>query len=154
MLISVIGSFIQAYLLFKYSRNLTHYLPLTSAVTQLSNFPGIERQYSLFQEHGTRGLDTCFIVSWMIYQSGYLELRILLCQPWTSGSKLTAAAAAKSRHSCPTLCDPLDGSPPGSPRPWDSPGKNTGVACHFLLQCMKVNQSDRGTRNFFNECFS
>ena len=23
------------------------------------------------------------------------------------------------------------------PRPWDSPGKNTGVACHFLLQCMK-----------------
>ena len=24
------------------------------------------------------------------------------------------------------------------PRPWDSPGKNTGVACHFLLQCMKV----------------
>ena len=24
------------------------------------------------------------------------------------------------------------------PRPWDSPGKNTGVACHFLLQCKKV----------------
>ena len=24
------------------------------------------------------------------------------------------------------------------PRPWDSPGKNTGVCCHFLLQCMKV----------------
>ena len=24
-------------------------------------------------------------------------------------------------------------------RPWDSPGKNTGVGCHFLLQCMKVN---------------
>ena len=24
------------------------------------------------------------------------------------------------------------------PRPWESPGKNTGVACHFLLQCMKV----------------
>ena len=24
------------------------------------------------------------------------------------------------------------------PRPWDSPGKNTGVDCHFLLQCMKV----------------
>ena len=23
-------------------------------------------------------------------------------------------------------------------RPWDSPGKNTGVGCHFLLQCMKV----------------
>ena len=24
------------------------------------------------------------------------------------------------------------------PRPWDSPGKNTGLGCHFLLQCMKV----------------
>ena len=24
------------------------------------------------------------------------------------------------------------------PPPWDSPGKNTGVGCHFLLQCMKV----------------
>ena len=24
------------------------------------------------------------------------------------------------------------------PRPWDPPGKNTGVGCHFLLQCMKV----------------
>ena len=25
-----------------------------------------------------------------------------------------------------------------APRPWDSPGKNPGVGCHFLLQCMKV----------------
>ena len=94
-------------------------------------------------------------------------------------------AAAKSIQSCPTLCDPIDGSPPGSPipgilqartlewvaisfsnawkwkvkvksvsrvwllvthglqptsllRPWDFPGKSTGVGCHFLLQCMKV----------------
>ena len=28
--------------------------------------------------------------------------------------------------------------PIGLSRPWDSPGKNTGVGCHFLLQCMKV----------------
>ena len=92
-----------------------------------------------------------------------------------------AATAAKSLQSCPTLCDPRDGSPPGSPvpgilqartwtglpfpspmhesekgkwscwvmsdserphglqptrllHPWDSPGKSTGVWCHFLLQ--------------------
>ena len=45
-----------------------------------------------------------------------------------------AAAAAKSLQSCPTLCDPTDGSPPA----WDSPGKNTGVGCHVLLQSMKV----------------
>ena len=92
-----------------------------------------------------------------------------------------AAAAAKSLQSCPTLCDPIDGSPPGSPslgfsrqehwselpfpspmhesekwkwshwvvsnsqqphglqptrllRPWDFPGKSTGVGCHCLLR--------------------
>ena len=46
-----------------------------------------------------------------------------------------AAAAAKSLQSCPTLCDPIAHQ---APRPWDSPGKNTGVGCHFLLQYMKV----------------
>ena len=46
-------------------------------------------------------------------------------------------AAAKSLQSCPTLCDPIDGSTRLS-HPWDSPGKNTGVGCHFLLPCMKV----------------
>ena len=30
-------------------------------------------------------------------------------------NEATAAAAAKSLQSCPTLCDPIDGSPPGSP---------------------------------------
>ena len=30
---------------------------------------------------------------------------------------ITAAAAAKSLQSCPTLCDPIDGSPPGTPVP-------------------------------------
>ena len=49
------------------------------------------------------------------------------------------SAAANLLQSCPTLCDPIDGSPPGSPIPGIlSPGKNTGVGCHFLLQCMKV----------------
>ena len=54
---------------------------------------------------------------------------------------VAAAAAAKSLQLCPTLCDPIDGSPPG-PHPWDSPGKNTGVGCHFLLQCMKVKSEN------------
>ena len=35
---------------------------------------------------------------------------------------------------CPTLCDSLDYSPPGSSVHGDSPGKNTGVGCHALLQ--------------------
>ena len=58
-----------------------------------------------------------------------------------------AAAAAKSRQSCPTLCDPIGGSPPGS-RPWDSPGKNMGVGCHFLLQCMKVKSESEVAQSF------
>ena len=36
---------------------------------------------------------------------------------WHHQLKGHAAAAAKSLHSCPTLCDPIDGSPPGSPIP-------------------------------------
>ena len=32
-------------------------------------------------------------------------------------------------------------------RPWDSPGKNTGVACHFLLQCMKVESESEVTQS-------
>ena len=35
---------------------------------------------------------------------------------------------------CLTLCDPMDSSPPDSFCPWDFPGKNTGMGCHFLLQ--------------------
>ena len=37
-------------------------------------------------------------------------------------------------QSCPSLCDPMDCSPPGSSVHRDSPGKNTGVDCHALLQ--------------------
>ena len=40
---------------------------------------------------------------------------------------------AKSLQSCLTRCNPRDRSWSGS-RPCDSPGKNTGVGCHFLLQ--------------------
>ena len=36
------------------------------------------------------------------------------------------------------LCAPHRWQPTRLPRPWDSPGKNTRVGCHFLLQCMKV----------------
>ena len=33
------------------------------------------------------------------------------------------------------------------PRPWDSPGKNNGVGCHFLLQCMKVKSEREGAQS-------
>ena len=67
---------------------------------------------------------------------------ILICNEIICISSLNKSfhkhAAAKSLQSYPTLCDPIDDSPPRLPRPWDSPGKNTGVGCHFLLQCMKL----------------
>ena len=37
-------------------------------------------------------------------------------------------------QSCPILCDPVDCRPPGSLVHGDSPGKNTGVGCHPLIQ--------------------
>ena len=47
-----------------------------------------------------------------------------------------SATSAKSPQSCLTLCNPWQ--PTRLPHPRDSPGKNTGVGCHCLLQCMKV----------------
>ena len=51
--------------------------------------------------------------------------------------------AAKSLQSCLTLCNPIDGSPAS----WDSPGKNTGLGCHFLLRCMKVKSESEVTQS-------
>ena len=43
-----------------------------------------------------------------------------------------------SRFSRVRLCATPETAAHQAPHPWDSPGKNTGVGCHFLLQCMKV----------------
>ena len=70
---------------------------------------------------------------------------------WTSGSSrftycwslawrissitlLECAAAAKSLQSCPTLCDPIDGSPPGSPIP--------GILQARTLECVAISFSN------------
>ena len=78
-------------------------------------------------------------------------------RPWDSPGKNTGVGChfllqcmkvkseSEVAQSCPTLCDPIDGSPP-APRPWDSPSKNTGVGCHFLLQCMKVKSESEATQ--------
>ena len=107
------------------------------------NFP-VDPMYSQGKSHRTENRKT----KWKsIYQHAKVHNpRIFTARLKTAKRRwgdpflrvLTAAAAAKSRQSCLTLCDPIDGSPPGSPHPWDSPGKNTGVGCYFLLQCTKV----------------
>ena len=46
----------------------------------------------------------------------------------------TVCAVCLPAQSCPTFCDPVNFSPPGSSVHGDFPGKNTGVGCHALLQ--------------------
>ena len=45
-----------------------------------------------------------------------------------------------SAQLCPTLCDPMDYSPPGTSVHGDSPGKNTAVGYHALLQRIEPTQ--------------
>ena len=48
--------------------------------------------------------------------------------------KLCFSPCALVTQLCPTLCDTMDNSPSGFSVHGDSPGKNTGVGCHALLQ--------------------
>ena len=59
------------------------------------------------------------LLSLLLVTNPGLEPRIVLCLV---------------TQSCPTLCDPLDCSPPGSSVHGDPPGKNTGVGFHALFQ--------------------
>ena len=43
---------------------------------------------------------------------------------------------------------PHERQPTRLPRPWDSPGKNTGVGCHFLLQCMGVKSESEVAQSY------
>ena len=61
-------------------------------------------------------------------------LCLLLCVIWDTPA---AAAAAKSSVVSDSV-QPRRQQPTRLTRPWDSPGKNTGVGYHFLLQCVKV----------------
>ena len=54
----------------------------------------------------------------------------------------SAALLLLSHFSCVQLCVIPEMAAHQAPRPWDSPGKNTGVGCHCLLQCMKVKSEN------------
>ena len=53
------------------------------------------------------------------------------------GQRITVSLVTQS---CPTLCDPTDCRLPGSSVHGDSPGKNTGMGCHALLQGIFATQ--------------
>ena len=96
----------------------------------------------------------CYNSKWMLYFHSWKSFNVThlmnhminqfsaLSDPFPS-----LAATAASLQLCLTLCHPIDGSPPSCPRPWDSPGKNTGVGCHFLLQRMKVKSESEVTQS-------
>ena len=68
--------------------------------------------------------------------------RVWILNRWQAGNDLVSCTYVMlllllSRFSCVRLW-PQRRQPTRLPRPWDFPGKNTGVGCHFLLQCMKV----------------
>ena len=66
----------------------------------------------------------------------------------TSWSHAAAAAAAAAVTS--VVSDSVQSHrwrPIRLPHPWHSPGKNTGVGCHFLLQCMKVKSESEVTES-------
>ena len=59
----------------------------------------------------------------------------------SSLSNLTKSLSVQfSRSVMSDSLQPHARQPARLPRPWDSPGKNTGVGCHFLLQCRKVKR--------------
>ena len=60
----------------------------------------------------------------------------------TSGSQYMHAKSCQSRS---TLCNPMDCSPARLLCPWDSPGKDTGVCCHALLQGILPTQGSNAS---------
>ena len=80
---------------------------------------------------GTR--DQIANIRWIIEKAKEFQKNIYFC--FIDYAK--AFDCVKVTQLCLTL-RPHRRQPTRLPRPWDSPGKNTGVGCRFLLQCMKV----------------
>ena len=91
---------------------------------------------------------SCKMLGWMNHK---LESRLAGKIPTTSDMHMTSPlwqkAAAKSHQLYPTLCDPHRQQPTRFLCPWDSPGKNTGVSCYFLLHGRRL----RGTKELLDE---
>ena len=89
---------------------------------------------NLHCERGYKGLIWCLNAATVPYVN--LGFHSHLTSFSLMQSLYAAAAAVTSVVS--DSVQPHRRQPTRLPRPWDFPGKNTGVGCHFLLQCMKV----------------
>ena len=72
-----------------------------------------------------------------------------LCFSSSSDSCMCSCSVTQLR---PALCDPVDCSPPGSSVHVDSPGKNTGIGCHALLQGTVPTQRSNPCLLWFLHC--
>ena len=88
--------------------------------------------------------DITFVTKVHIFKAMVFPVVMYGCENWTI--KKAAAATAKSLQSCLTV-RPHRWQPTRLPRPWDSPGKNTEVDCHFLPQCLKVKSESEVTES-------
>ena len=70
-------------------------------------------------------------------ESSELKFNSMLHYPFWYQLVCRGQVLAKSIQSSDSV-QPHRRQPTRFPHPWDSPGKNTRVGCHFLLQCMKV----------------
>ena len=68
------------------------------------------------------------------------------------GEFLSASCYRKVTSVVSDSVRPQRRQPTRLPHPWDSPGKNTGVGCHFLLQCMKVKSESEVTESCLTLC--
>ena len=82
----------------------------------------------------------------------YVELsHSSLMSAWRQQDLIVEGCCCCCRQVASVVSDsvrPQRRQPTRLPRPWDSPGKNTGVGCHFLLHCVKV----KGEREVAHSC--
>ena len=74
------------------------------------------------------------------FQIKKLQVRILCCCCYEVTSVVSDSVRPHRRQ------------PTRPPCPWDSPGKNTGMGCHFLLQCMKVKSESEVAQSCLTLC--
>ena len=74
-------------------------------------------------------------------------MQLLAFSSWLESHNIRAAAA-KTFSVVSDSVWPQRRQPTRLPRPWDSPGKNIGVGCHFLLQCMKGKSESEVAQSF------
>ena len=85
---------------------------------------------------------------WQFFKSESSETQVSVFLKTPQGDSLLLCLVAQS---CPTFCDSMDCNPPGSSVHGDSPGKNTGVGCHALLQGIFLTQGSNLRLLYFRQ---